>query len=399
MYPAPLIAAALTITGAVPVELNVTVCVADEFTATLPKLRLAALTLSVGTDAPSCSAKLWFTPPALAVRVTSAPEVTVETVAEKLALVAPEATVTDAGTVTALLLLTKLTAKPPLSAAAFSVTVQLSAPEPVIDPLAQLSPASTGVPVPLRLIVDDVPVDESLLSDTEPVAEPDAAGSNCTASVAELFGLIVNGKDSPDIEKPAPVTVAPLTVTAAVPVELKVMVCELALFTATFPNGRFVALTPSVGTVVPSSSAKVFLRLPALAVIVTVCAVLVAVAVRLKVAFFSPEVTVTDAGTVTAELLLDRFTAMPLLSASVFNVTVHISEPVPVIEPVAQPNPFTRGTPLPDRPIVRATPSEELLASDSCPLRDPALAGSNCTLTSAVCPGFSVMGKLVPGAE
>jgi hypothetical protein len=51
--PAPLMAAALTVTEAVPVEVNVRVCVVGVFTATLPKLRLAVLTLSVGTEAPS----------------------------------------------------------------------------------------------------------------------------------------------------------------------------------------------------------------------------------------------------------------------------------------------------------------------------------------------------------
>ena len=78
---------------------------------------------------------------------------TAETVAVKLALVAPAATVTDAGTVTALLLLDRLTAWPPVPAAAFSVTVQASVPAPVIDPLVQLSPLSTGCPVPLRAMV------------------------------------------------------------------------------------------------------------------------------------------------------------------------------------------------------------------------------------------------------
>ena len=331
--------------------------------------------------------------------MTVAPELTDETVAAKFALVPPEATVTDAGTITALLLLARFTGKPAPVAAAFKVTVQLSVPAPVIEPFAQLSPLNAGVPVPLKSIVVDVPVDESLLRTTVPVAAPDAVGSNCTASVAVLFGLIVRGKDSPEIENPAPVTVAPLTVTAAVPVEVNVMVCALARLTATVPKETLAALNASVGTVVPSASAKDLWRLPALAVIVTVCGVAVAVAVRLKLAFFWPDATVTDAGTVTAVLLLAILTAIPLLSAEVFNVTVQVSEPDPLIEPVAQANPLTIGMPLPDRPTLRAAPSEELLASDNCPLSLPAPVGSNCTLRSAVCPGLSVIGKLAPGAE
>jgi hypothetical protein len=63
---------------------------------------------------------------------------TADTVAVKLAVVDPAATATDAGTVTAELLLARLTANPPLGAAAFSVTEQLSVPAPVIDELVQL---------------------------------------------------------------------------------------------------------------------------------------------------------------------------------------------------------------------------------------------------------------------
>lgn len=79
-------------------------------------------------------------------------------------LLAPAGTVTEAGTVTALLVLARFTAKPPVAAAAFSVAVQLSVPAPVIEPLEQVSALNTGMPVPLRLIVDDVPLDELLVN-------------------------------------------------------------------------------------------------------------------------------------------------------------------------------------------------------------------------------------------
>ena len=67
------------------------------------------------------------------------------TVAEKLALVAPAATVTEAGTVTEELVLARPTANPPLGAAALSDTVQASVPAPVMDAFEQESPVSTGV--------------------------------------------------------------------------------------------------------------------------------------------------------------------------------------------------------------------------------------------------------------
>ena len=112
--------------------------------------------------------------------------VTDVTVAVNPEVVAPAGTVTEDGTVTALLLLARFIAKPPLAAAAFSVTMQLSVPAPVIEPLAQLRLLKSGspVPVPLRLIAADGPLDELLLSISRPVAAPTTVGLNCTANVA-----------------------------------------------------------------------------------------------------------------------------------------------------------------------------------------------------------------------
>lgn len=80
--------------------------------------------------------------PAVAVSVTVCEVAKLETVAAKLALVEPEDTATDVGTVTVPLLLARLTAIPPLGAGALNVTLQLSVPAPVILELEQLSPAS-----------------------------------------------------------------------------------------------------------------------------------------------------------------------------------------------------------------------------------------------------------------
>jgi hypothetical protein len=182
--PAPLIAAALIVTAAVPVDDKVIVCVVALFTDSLPNDKLVELTPRVGTDEPSEIAKVFDALPALAVRVTVVAVLTAVTVAVKLALVAPAATVTEAGTVTFELLLARLTAKPPVAAAAFSVTVQLSVPEPVMEPFVQVSPVSTGTPVPLKLTTVDVPVDASLVKVRDPVTAPAVVGSNCTVSVA-----------------------------------------------------------------------------------------------------------------------------------------------------------------------------------------------------------------------
>ena len=132
----------------------------------------------------SCSAKVSATLLALAVSVTLTPVLTAEIVAVKLAVVAPAATVTEAGTVTAALLLARPTTNPPLPAAPFSVTVQVSVPAPVIEPDVQLNAFSATTPLPLRLMTVDVPLEELLVKVNEPVAAPPAVGSNCTVRVA-----------------------------------------------------------------------------------------------------------------------------------------------------------------------------------------------------------------------
>jgi hypothetical protein len=182
--PAPVTASALIVTAAVPVEDSVRVWVVAEFTLALPNAIVDALTLRVGTLEPNCSAKVFAAVPALAVRVTVCAVVTEFTVAENAALVCPDAILIEAGRVTAALLLDRATVKPPLAAAVFSVAVQLSVPAPDMEPLVQVSPVSTGTPVPLKLTAVEVPVDELLVRVSEPDAVPATVGSNCTVSVA-----------------------------------------------------------------------------------------------------------------------------------------------------------------------------------------------------------------------
>jgi hypothetical protein len=162
----PAIVAELTVTAADPVELNVTDCVVGVLITTLPNDTLVALMLNVGVAALSCSAKLCEPLPSVAVNVAVWAVLTKETVAVKLALLAPTGTVADAGTMTERLLLAKATLTPPLGAAPLSVTVQASVPDPVIDELVQeraLNPGMLTVPVPLRLTTAEGLLDEVLL--------------------------------------------------------------------------------------------------------------------------------------------------------------------------------------------------------------------------------------------
>ena len=67
----------------------------------------------------------------------------------------------------------------------------------------------------------------------------------------------MSGKLAPEIEKPVPVSVAALMVTAAVPVEDSVIDCVIAVLTDMLPKLRFEELMLSVGTAAFSCSAKV----------------------------------------------------------------------------------------------------------------------------------------------
>ena len=80
---------------------------------------------------------------------------TAETVAEKLAVVAPAATVTLAGTVTEALLLARLTLKPPVGAPLVRVAVQVSVAAPVINALLQVKALSVAAGLRVRAKVFD----------------------------------------------------------------------------------------------------------------------------------------------------------------------------------------------------------------------------------------------------
>jgi hypothetical protein len=72
---------------------------------------------------------------------------------------------------------------------------------------------------------------------------PADGGRNCTCSVIDCVGFSVTGKLPPTIAKPAPVMAAELTVTGAVPVEVSVNDCVVAVFTVTLPKLKVPALT------------------------------------------------------------------------------------------------------------------------------------------------------------
>ena len=66
----------------------------------------------------------------------------------------------------------------------------------------------------------------------------------------------VSGKVAPETEKPAPLIVAELIVTAVLPVDERVIVCEVGVLTATLPKLMLELLMLSVDTVAFNCSAK-----------------------------------------------------------------------------------------------------------------------------------------------
>jgi hypothetical protein len=100
-------------------------------------------------------------------------------VAVNAALVAFAGTTTDAGTLTALLLLERLTLNPLPDAAELSVTVQASLPEPVIDaPPHDRAAKEAGAAVPLPVRLTAVLAEELLAIASCPVTEPVVVGAN-----------------------------------------------------------------------------------------------------------------------------------------------------------------------------------------------------------------------------
>jgi hypothetical protein len=75
------------------------------------------------------------------------------------------------------------------------------------------------------------------------LAVPAEVGRNCTCSVTACVGFSVTGRLPPTIVKPVPVIAAVFTVTGAVPVEVSVNDCVVAVFTVTLPKLRLAALT------------------------------------------------------------------------------------------------------------------------------------------------------------
>jgi hypothetical protein len=204
------------------VEVKVIELVADAPTATLPKAILVVLIVNPEVPAWACKivvAATWF---AVAVKVDDWLVATDETLATNAAEVAPEGMVTDAGTATAALLLTRLTVCPVVRAAPLKLTEHETEAGPTMALLLQASPLKTGIPVPLRLTVALGHEGALLTMVTVPDAVPLLAGLKETVSARDWPGFKVAGRDGAEILNPAPATLAEVMVRAAFPIDVNV---------------------------------------------------------------------------------------------------------------------------------------------------------------------------------
>lgn len=198
------------------------------------------------------------------------------------------------------------------------------------------------------------------------------------------MGFNVSGKLAPETVNPVPATLAALTVTAEVPVEVRVSVWLAGVFTFTLPNDRLEELTPreidAASNCTPADA-----EMPVeLADTVTACATFTAETVAEKLPLVTPAASAIEAGTTNDELLLLRPTVRPPVGTDVFVTTVQLSVPAPVIVVLVQLNLVSLGTPLPCSPILFNAPSDEVLVMSSSPAVEPVAVGSNCKVSVTV---------------
>jgi hypothetical protein len=122
---------------------------------------------------------------------------------------------------------------------------------------------------------------------------------------------------------------------------------------------------------------------PSLAVSVTSRGVETEDAVASKLTLVAPAGTVTVAGTVSEELLEERFTVTPPLEAVALSVTEQASVPVSGIEPLAHVKELTGGALINPIPLMATTGSASvpaLLVMESWPVAAPDVEGLKVTL-------------------
>jgi hypothetical protein len=173
-----------------------------------------------------------------------------------------------------------------------------------------------------------------------------------TVKVAVCPGFKVSGVKNPVAPKRDPATESAEIVTGAVPEEVRVTDCVPVLPTETFPKVTVDVLKVRTGVAAFSCSKTDFDVLPLVAVRVADCAVATEATPAVKRPFVDPAGIVMLAGTVTALLLLARFTVSPPVGAEPDKLSVQVSASVPMIEALLQETALTVGAAAMPAPLM-----------------------------------------------
>ncbi len=310
---------------------------------------------------------------------------------------------TNAGTDTAPLLLDKLTLSPPLGATPLNVTVHASVPDPAIHALLQdRAPSTEEVDVPATEfnfranICEALPLVAVSITDCAELTDETFAEK---LALVELAGTVTDaGTDT------APLLLDRLTLSPPLGAELLNLTVHVSV-----PDPVIDALlqdralsTDEVGVSATEFNcrAKICEAVPFEAVSITACAELTDDTVAVNSMLVELAGTVTEAGTITAPLLLERLTLSPPLGAELLNVTVHASVPDPVIDALLQDRALSVDTveadasPLPCSFTLATTELDVRVMTLSCPVASVAAFGVKCILTLRVPPAGRVIGRL-----
>lgn len=218
----------------------------------------------------------------------------------------------------------------------------------------------------------------------DPVALPATVGANSTVTVAVCPGESVAGNELLEIRKPVPDSDAEFTVTAVVPVEVKVKSCVEVEPRRTSPNAT--AELFKLSCAAAAFNVKAAVAEPPFAVAVSVVVVVEATAdaVAVKLVEVDPAATVTVDGTVTAALSLTRLTLVPPLDAVAESATVQVVVAAPVNVLGEQLSDAGVGDALaavavPLNPTTVALVSATLVETVIVPVELPTVVGANST--------------------
>jgi hypothetical protein len=249
-----------------------------------------------------------------------------------------------------------------------------------------------AVPVPLRATTAVPPLVELVLTEICPVAAPVAVGSNCTCRVAVWVGLRVMGRLPLTMVKPAPEIAAEFTVTGEVPVEVRIKLCVVGVFTVTLPKLRLAALRLNCGfgAAVPVPLRATTVVLPLVELLLTeICPVAAPVAVGsnrtcsvvawvgLRVMGKVPPTMVKPVPEIAAEFTVTGEVPVEVRVKACVVAEFTVTLPKFRLGALRVNCGLAAAAPVPFKATTAVLPLVELLLIEICPVAAPVAVGSN----------------------